>query len=77
MTIEKARKVIGLNIHNLDERMQMAVATIMDAVEKKEAWKPSDEQMEALESAVKLYKDTHYEKYHDRIVSLYEHLKKL
>lgn len=42
-----------------------------------EHWKPSKEQMEALESAVKLYKDTHFETYHERIVSLYEQLKKL
>lgn len=41
------------------------------------SWKPSEEQMEALESAVKLYKDTHFEIYHERIVSLYEQLKKL
>ena len=40
-------------------------------------WKPSKEQMEALESAVKLYKETHFEMYHERIVSLYEELKKL
>ena len=40
-------------------------------------WKPSQEQMEALESAVQLYKDTHYEIHHEKIVSLYEQLKKL
>lgn len=40
-------------------------------------WKPSEEQMEALESAVKLYKDTHFEIHHKKIVSLYEQLKKL
>lgn len=40
-------------------------------------WKPSEEQMEALESAVKLYKDTHFEIHHEKIVSLYEQLKKL
>jgi hypothetical protein len=33
MTLQEARKVIGLNIHNLNGSMQMAVATIMDAVE--------------------------------------------
>lgn len=33
MTIQEARKVIGLNIHNLNGSMQVAVATIMDAVE--------------------------------------------
>lgn len=41
------------------------------------SWKPSEEQMEALESAVKLYKDTHFEIHHEKIVSLYEQLKKL
>ena len=40
-------------------------------------WKSSEEQMEALESAVKLYKDTHFEIHHEKIVSLYEQLKKL
>jgi len=40
-------------------------------------WKPSEEQMEALESAMKLYKDTHFEIHHKKIVSLYEQLKKL
>lgn len=40
-------------------------------------WKPSEDQMEALESAVKLYKDTHFEIHHEKIVSLYEQLKKL
>ena len=40
-------------------------------------WKPSEEQMEALESAVKLYKETHFERFHNRIESLYEDLKKL
>jgi hypothetical protein len=40
-------------------------------------WKPSEEQMEALESAVKLYKDTHFEIHHEKIVSLYEQLKRL
>ena len=33
MTLQEARKVIGLNIHNLNGSMQMAVATIMDVVE--------------------------------------------
>lgn len=33
MTIQEARKVIGLNIHNLNGSMQMAVTTIMDALE--------------------------------------------
>ena len=41
------------------------------------SWKPSEEQMEALESAVKLYKDTHFEIHHKKIVSLYEQLKQL
>lgn len=41
------------------------------------SWKPSEEQMEALKDAVKLYKETHFERFHDRIVSLYEQLKKL
>ena len=41
------------------------------------SWKPSEEQMEALESAVKLYKDTHFERFHIRIESLYEQLKNL
>ena len=40
-------------------------------------WKPSEEQMEALKDAVKLYKETHFERFHDRIVSLYEQLTKL
>lgn len=35
MTIQEARKVIGLNIHNLNGSMQMAVTTIMDALEEK------------------------------------------
>lgn len=35
MTLQEARKVIGLNIHNLNGSMQMAVATIMDALEEK------------------------------------------
>ena len=35
MTLQEARKVIGLNIRNLNGSMQMAVATIMDAVEEK------------------------------------------
>lgn len=33
MTLQEARKVIGLNIHNLNGSMQMAVATIVDALE--------------------------------------------
>lgn len=40
-------------------------------------WKPSEEQIEALKFAVKLYKDTHFENNHEKIVSLYEQLKKL
>ena len=40
-------------------------------------WKPSKEQMEALKDAVKLYKETHFERFHARIESLYEQLKKL
>ena len=35
MTLQEARKVIGLNIHHLNGTMLMAVATIMDAVEEK------------------------------------------
>lgn len=41
------------------------------------SWKPSEEQMEALKDAVKLYKDTHFENFHQRIESLYEQLKAL
>ena len=44
---------------------------------KEEHWKPTEEQMEALEFAVKLYNDTHFEIHHEKIVSLYEQLKKL
>ena len=40
-------------------------------------WKPSEEQMEALKDAVKLYKETHFERFHTRIESLYEQLKSL
>ena len=41
------------------------------------SWRPSEEQMEALESAVKLYKSTHFEIHYEKIVSLYKQLKKL
>ena len=41
------------------------------------SWKPSEEQMKALKDAVKLYKDTHFERFHTRIESLYEQLKAL
>lgn len=41
------------------------------------SWKPSEEQMEALKDAVRLFKETHFEKYHYKIESLYEQLKKL
>ena len=40
-------------------------------------WKPSDEQMEALNDAVRLYKSTHFDSQHYKIESLYECLKKL
>ena len=41
------------------------------------SWKPSEEQMEALKDAVKLYKEAHFEIFHTRIESLYEQLKAL
>ena len=40
-------------------------------------WKPSEEQMEALKDAVRLFKETHFEKFHYKIESLYEQLEKL
>ena len=40
-------------------------------------WKPSDEQMEALKDAVRLFKENHFEKFHYKIESLYEQLLKL
>ena len=48
-----------------------------ESTKQEEHWKPSEKQMEALESAVKLYKDTHFEVHHEKIVTLYEQLKKL
>lgn len=41
------------------------------------SWKPSEEQMEALKDAVRLFKETHFEKFHYKIESLYEQLKEL
>lgn len=41
------------------------------------SWKPSEEQMEALKDAVKLFKETHFEKFHYKIESLYEQLLKI
>ena len=39
MTLQEARKVVGLNIHKLNGSMQMAVATIMEEAEKIQALK--------------------------------------
>ena len=40
-------------------------------------WRPTEEQMEALSDAVKLYKSTHFDSHHYKIETLYEDLKKL
>ena len=66
----------------LDEFDWDDIATVIEGTAKhfynpQPHWKPSEEQMEALESAMKLYKDTHFEIHHKKIVSLYEQLKKL
>lgn len=53
------------------------VTNLLKSLRPQPHWKPSEEQMEALESAVKLYKSTHFEIHHEKIVSLYEQLKKL
>lgn len=46
-------------------------------LKKAQIWKPSEEQMEALKDAVRLFKETHFEKFHYKIESLYEQLLKL
>lgn len=48
-----------------------------ETAKQEEHWKPSEEQMEALKDAVRLFKETHFEKFHYKIESLYEQLKKL
>lgn len=48
-----------------------------ETTKKEEHWKPSEEQMEALKDAVRLFKENHFEKFHYKIESLYEQLKKL
>jgi iron uptake system EfeUOB component EfeO/EfeM len=57
MTLQEARKVIGLNIHNLNGSMQMAVATIMDALEEKAEiighLQPSEDLEEAAEDGAR------------------------
>lgn len=53
-------------------------AKIMRYVDKyRPSWKPNEEQMEALKDAVRLFKETHFEKFHYKIESLYEQLLKL
>ena len=81
----KAPDKITIGRHNVDSKGNVVFAwlTLDDIpdnvvyIRKDTLWKPSEEQIEALESAVKLYKDTHFEVHHKKIVSLYEDLKKL
>lgn len=49
----------------------------LKSLKEKCAWKPTDEQMEVLKEAVRLYKSTHFDSQHFKIESLYEDLKKL
>lgn len=49
----------------------------LKSLKERYTWKPSDEQMEALKDAVRLYKSTHFDSQHYKIETLYEGLKKL
>jgi hypothetical protein len=49
----------------------------LESIKERYTWKPGNEQMEALNDAVRLYKSTHFDSQHHKIESLYEDLKKL
>ena len=53
------------------------VVNFLKSIHPQPHWKPSEEQMEALKDAVRLFKETHFEKFHYKIESLYNDLKKL
>lgn len=67
-TDERARDFLG----NVRVKCKDAIdcAPILD----EPSWKPNKEQMEALKDAVRLFKETHFEKFHYKIESLYEQL---
>ena len=53
------------------------IVNFLKSLKPQSHWKPSEEQMEALKDAVKLYKSTHFDNHHYKIESLYNDLQKL
>ena len=65
------------NLNVADNDILLKDVDWLKSLKTRYTWKPSDEQMEALDDAVRLYKSTHFDSQHYKIESLYEDLKKL
>jgi len=74
LTVEQCVSWLDIRIKSLRPPQYCENCKLKRSVEN---WKPSEEQMEALKDAVRLFKETHFEKFHYKIESLYNDLKKL
>lgn len=74
------KRIVDAPINNIGHQRVWTyndVKDIIDTLEVKDPWKPTDEQLEALEWSLGDYRNVIFEERHDTLVSLYNNLKKL
>lgn len=74
------KRIVDAPINNIGHQRVWAyndVKDIIGALAVKDPWKPTDEQLEALEWSLGDYRNVIFEERHDTLVSLYNNLKKL